>query len=172
MLVYFKIRPGKGQVTESDELFTLFSEFAESFKALVPKPKPLKQSRNANLSAAQERSGAVVGADDADELDPMLSRIQGVYAPDRPAAADGRTPESVAARRLRAPSGADATRSRVPSISELAHTRAPSTAERQRSSLPEVEESATRRRDSKAVDLKLQQRLAARFERAKTKPPR
>ena len=40
---------------------------------------------------------------DPSDLDPMLSRIQGVYSSDRPAA-DGRPAEGAAARRLRQPS--------------------------------------------------------------------
>eukprot|EP00966_Prymnesium_polylepis_P186393 4320406-Prymnesium_polylepis.1 len=66
-------------------------------------------------------------------------------------------------------------RSRVPSISELARARAPSITEKARASVrtdvaPPV--SVVPKRDSAAVDLKLQQRLAARFERAKAKPPK
>jgi len=167
LLTYFKIRPGKGHVTESDELFTLLHEFSEAFKALVPKPKPLKQlTRNANVSVAQDRPSVIAGADELGELDPMLSRIQGVKA------ADGRPPEST--RRVRAPSGADATRSRVESISDLARnrrsSRAPSVVDRQHSSLRAEDDTGTRSKNSKAVDQKYEARLAARF--AKAKPPR
>jgi len=160
LLAYLKIKPGKGQVTESDELFTLLHDFAESFKALLPKPKPLLKGRTAgNLGGATDRVRASVDAGDGSDLDPMLSRIQGVYSTERisdaAAATLGRTNVEQ--------------KSRVPSISELARARAPSITEKARASL-RSEGIAPPKRESAAVDINLQQRLAARFERAKAQP--
>ena len=166
-------------MTESDELFTLLNEFAESFKALLPKPKPTLKARGTAaslLGGADRGRGSLESVADGAELDPMLSRIHGVYTADRGTRPEpsnrGSVEEPSAEPRKRSSIGTE--RSRVPSISDLARARAPSITDKARASVvrsdsKDAPETLTPKKDSAAVDLKLQQRLAARFERAKAK---
>lgn len=69
LLVYLKVGP---KPKESDDLFTLLSEFVEQVKAAIPKPKPAPRKMQDAYLKGDDDGGA-----DGEVLDPMAAKMDG-----------------------------------------------------------------------------------------------
>ena len=168
LLAYLRVPPKGGKQMETDELFSIFVEFGEAVRAVAPKPKAPAKASKWKALAPSAASGAASGADahahatgegappratprasqaapadSAEPLDPMLSRMRGL---------------SVAA-------GSGPVRASRRSVADNQPPSRLSVADR-----PTPVRALAKSPD--AVDRKLQERLAARFERAQQRASR
>ena len=165
LLVYLKIGP---KPKESDELFTLLSEFVEQVKGAIPKPKPAPRKMQDAYLKGNDDGG--LGAD-GEVLDPMAAKMDGARPTRNPGDRSARASSVVtgdkgarAAPAMQRPNTARGAGGAKAAPSARNSTRADAGGSNPNSgAMPE------KSKEAQEKDNALQKRLEARFQKAREK---
>ena len=170
LLRYLKIKPTQGgKLVETDELFALFTEFAAAVRTAAPKPKPKPPALRTGKSWKEKSSADGEANATSPSSLASLSSVSSLSSNGRGSTASpagGAEPASLdpMLSRLRRVSTAVPPKPSAPAAGSP-----PTVSASSRCSAASVASPSARQSRNRDVDQKLQERLAARFDKAQAK---